>query len=396
MTAGFQKFIHAYYAARPVVRGYVVHLSFHNVYESVYISLPSDFLGRLLLESPDLKSLDLSPGFLISYSHVIAVKSFHRCLTTLSLAGVQAFSTVTLRQFLAYFPRLTRLDLSGTSGVSPSLVETLPTTHLNALRLRHQPFKINDSTVVALAQSLHSNLSELDLSFALASITITSISAIEEYCQSRPPQYSSNLSQVDIGPGPKRLGLAYTSIPLAAINRLLASEMVHLVALDIAGIQPLPHDATDFWQSLHYGGSFTNLTALRLEFVVFTAFKPFDIRFLPSSLMELSLHNVPAVERDGTTYQLVSFLSALVNPFLGLKTLNLEMAPKGGGDGTGMYAADEEDDMDEVDVIEEIKGWKRRQKVVWTGSIRVVRDVVGSRGYAQEFGSGVGDILGAW
>jgi len=110
----------------------------------------------------------------------------------------------------------------------------------------------------------------------------------------------------------------------------------------------------------------------------------------------LSLHNVPAVERDGTTYQLTSFLSALGNPFLGLKTLNLEMAPKGGGDGTGMYAADEEDDTDEVDVIEEIKGWKRRQKVVWTGSIRVVRDVVGSRGYAQEFGSGVGDILGAW
>jgi hypothetical protein len=71
------------------------------------------------------------------------------------------------------------------------------------------------------------------------------------------------------------------------------------------------------------------------------------------------------------------------------------MAPKENVEGIGMYAVDEVM-VDEVDVIEEIKRWKRLQREVWDGQIRVVRDVVGSRDYAQEFGSGVGDILGRW
>jgi hypothetical protein len=72
------------------------------------------------------------------------------------------------------------------------------------------------------------------------------------------------------------------------------------------------------------------------------------------------------------------------------------MAPKQDEQMLGMYGIEERHTGDEIDVIEEIKRWKRAQKRVWQGQIRVVRDVVGVRGYAQEFGSGVGDILGRW
>jgi len=73
------------------------------------------------------------------------------------------------------------------------------------------------------------------------------------------------------------------------------------------------------------------------------------------------------------------------------------MAPKEDEQKLGMYAVEDSGGSDEIDVIEEIKRWKKSAKrIVWEGQIRVVRDVVGIRGYAQEFGSGVGDILGRW
>jgi hypothetical protein len=87
-----------------------------------------------------------------------------------------------------------------------------------------------------------------------------------------------------------------------------------------------------------------------------------------------------------------------MNPYhrMKLRILNLEMAPKEDEQTVGMYDIEERDTGDEIDVIEEIKRWKRSQRRVWEGQIRVVRDVVGIRGYAQEFGSGVGDVLGPW
>ena len=159
----------------------IVHLSLYDVSESVYSELPHDFLARLLTYSTDLRTLDLSPGYLISYPHISRVKSFHHGMKTLSLAGCQAFSSTTLPQFLSYFPNLSRLDLSGTSGVTPALFENLPPLPLSAIRLRHQPYKINDTTVRTLAESFHSNLSDLDLSFAEKTISNLSIDAIEEF-----------------------------------------------------------------------------------------------------------------------------------------------------------------------------------------------------------------------
>jgi hypothetical protein len=84
------------------------------------------------------------------------------------------------------------------------------------------------------------------------------------------------------------------------------------------------------------------------------------------------------------------------NPFIrGLEVLNLEMASRENDQELGMYALDEME-KDEIDVIEAIKQWKRGQSKVWMGNTRVIRDVIGVRGYAQEFGSGIGDILGRW
>ena len=84
------------------------------------------------------------------------------------------------------------------------------------------------------------------------------------------------------------------------------------------------------------------------------------------------------------------------NPFIkGLKVLNLEMASRENEQELGMYALDDTK-TDEIDVIEAIKQWKRAQTKVWMGNIRVIRDIAGDRGYAQEFQSDIGDILGRW
>ena len=371
--------------------------------ESVYNYLPNDFLARLLSTAMNLRSLDLSPGFLISYPHIAPVVTFHRSLTTLSLAGCQAFSTSTLPQFLSFLPNLVRLDISGTSGVTPALFTVLPHLHLTAIRLRHQTFKINDDSIRHLAQTFQSNLSDLDISFALKSITEKSIEHIERYCQARPPLYSSEITEVDIGPGPRKLGLAYTSVPLAAVTRLLHSEMIHLVALDLAGISSTSSDSVEFWESLKRGGSFHTLESMRIDFPVFAANASFNITHLPSRLREFTIHNVPPVESSPprTTRVLIMLLidiaSPNTNPFIvsSLRTLNLEMMPKADEQDLGMYALNEST-SEEIDVIEELKRWKKSQKRPWQGEIRVVRDVTGVRGYAQEFGSGVGDILGRW
>ena len=94
---------------------------------------------------------------------------------------------------------------------------------------------------------------------------------------------------------------------------------------------------------------------------------------------------------------LTDLASTNSNPFIinSLRILNLEMAPKEDEQDLGMYAL-KESGQEEIDVIEELKRWKQGQKKPWMGQIRVVRDVTGVRGYAQEFGSGVGDILGRW
>jgi len=388
---------------RPQLLGHIIHLSLHDVAESVYNSLPPDFLSELLTSARYLRSLDLSPGFLVQYSHIAAVKTFHRELRTLNLAGVQAFSPATLVQFVSFFPHLKRLDLSGTSGVTPALFSTLSQLrYLTAVRLRHQPFKINDATVTTLAQTLESNLSDLDLSFALKSITASTITALEQYCQARPPNYSSMAEEVDIGPGPRRLGVAYTSVPIASIARLVSLDMIHLVALDIAGCPNIPNVSVEFWESLRRGGSFSTLQMLRMDFSVYAANAGFNISVLPPRLQEFTLHNVPPVESSPprVTRTLTMLFGDLrtTNPFLRgvLKVVNLEMAPKEDEQEVGMYGIEERDTGDEIDVIEEIKRWKRGLKHVWEGQIRVVRDVVGVRGYAQEFGSGVGDILGRW
>jgi hypothetical protein len=381
---------------------HIIHLSLHEVTESVYISLPTGFLARLFSQARFLRSLDLSPGFLISYPHIAAVKSFHHELSTLSLAGCQAFSPATLTQFITYFPNLHRLDLSGTSGVSPTLFANLPTAHLTSVRLRHQPFKINDETIVTLARNLESNLSDLDVSFSLKSISGKSLLALEEFCQARPPLYSSTAESVDIGPGPRKLGIAYSAIPISSIARFLRIDMIHLVALDIAGLSNIPNSSVDFWDSLRRGGSFTTLQKLRLDFPIFAANAGFNITFLPTRLQEFTIHNVPAVESTPprTTRVLTMLFTDLAptNPVSRtyLKIVNLEMTPKEDEQMLGMYAIEERDTGDEIDVIEELKRWKRMQKRVWQGQIKVVRDVVGVRGYAQEFGSGVGDILGRW
>lgn len=84
------------------------------------------------------------------------------------------------------------------------------------------------------------------------------------------------------------------------------------------------------------------------------------------------------------------------NPFIaGLRVLNLEMASRQNEQELGMYAL-EESSADEIDVVEAIKRWKKTQTKVWMGDVRVIRDITGDRGYAQEFQSGVGDILGRW
>lgn len=387
---------------RPQLLSHIIHLSLHDITESVYNSVPPDFLVRLLHHSRYLRTLDLSPGFLISHSHIIGVNFFHHELTTLSLAGCQAFSTTTLPQFLTFFPNLHRLDLSGTSGVTPQLFTTLPIRHLSAVRLRHQSFKINDATITTLAQELESNLSDIDLSFALKSITGTSINALAQYCQARPPLYSSTAEAVDIGPGPRRLGVAYTSVPVLSIANFLAHDMVHLLALDIAGLPNVPNSSVEFWEGFRRGGSFATIQALRVDFTVFAANAGFNICPLPTRIKEFTIHNVPSVESSPpkVTRVLIMLLTDLcpTNPFqkTSLKVLNLEMAPKEDEQELGMYGIEERDTGDEVDVVEEIKRWKRSQTRVWNGQIRVVRDVVGVRGYAQEFGSGVGDILGRW
>ena len=378
----------------------IVHLSLYDISESVYSELPHDFLARLLTYATDLRTLDLSPGYLISYPHISRVKSFHHGIKTLSLAGCQAFSSTTLPQFLSYFPNLSRLDLSGTSGVTPALFENLPPLPLSAIRLRHQPYKINDTTVRTLAESFHSNLSDLDLSFAEKTISNLSIDAIEEFCLARPPSYSSEMQSVDIGPGPRALGIAYTNISISSISRLLSSDMVRLVALDIAGLPHVAYSGVEFWESLHRGSSFSSLQKLRVDFSVFASNASFNISPLPPRLTEFTLHNVPTVESTPprVTRVLTMLLKDLIpiNPFVkGLEVLNLEMASRENEQELGMYAL-EETEKDEIDVIEAIKQWKRSQIQVWKGNTRVIRDVIGVRGYAQEFGSGVGDILGRW
>ena len=286
--------------------------------------------------------------------------------------------------------------------MTPSLFTVLPHLYLTAIRLRHQPFKVNDESILHLSRTYQSNLSDLDISFALKSITEKSIEYIERYCQARPPIYSSEHTEVDIGPGPRKLGVAYTSIPLAAVTRLLSSDMIHLVALDIAGIPASSCDAVDFWDAMKRGGSFGSLESIRVDFPVFAANASFNITLLPPRLRELTIHNVPPVESSPprTTRVLIMLLldltAAMNNPFASLlRVLNLEMMPKADEQDLGMYAL-EETNLEEIDVIEELKRWKQAQKRVWDGQVRVVRDVTGVRGYAQEFGSGVGDILGRW
>ena len=351
------------------------------------------------------------PGFLISYPHIAQVTSFHHELSTLSLAGCQAFSsTAILTQFLSYFPNLRRLDLSATMGVSPQLFGSLVLRHLTSVRMRHQPFKITDDTIITLSRNLESNLSDLDLSFSLKSITSRSLLAIEQYCQARPPLYSSSPESVDIGPGPRKLGIAYTSIPISSISHFVNIDMIHLTSLDIAGLPNIPNSSVQFWESLHHGGSFSTLQKLRLDFSVFATNAGFNITFLPTRLTEFTLHNVPSVESTPprVTRVLTMLFTDLIPPtttttnsFIQarrgyLRVVNLEMAPKEDEQVLGMYGIEERDMGDEIDVIEEVKRWKRSQKRVWDGEIRVIRDVVGVRGYAQEFGSGVGDILGRW
>jgi hypothetical protein len=400
--AGLQRFLRAFYTARPQILALIIHLSLHDVHESVYNDLPADFLFRLLTLSRNIRCLDLSPGFLISYIHIKPVSSFHKELTTLSLAGVTAISSATLAQFLSFFPSLRRLDLSGTAGVTPTLFSHVPASRLCAIRLRHQPYSIDDSTVRILASALQSNLSGLDLSFALKSITGGSISALEKFCQARPPAYTSQASMVDIGPGPRQLGVAYTSVPLSSISRFISSEMVHLTALDIAGIPAIPNWVAEFWHSLRRGSSFISLEGLRVDFSVFEVNAGFRICLLPTRLKEFTLHNVPPIESRPARVinTIVSLLRDLwsLSQFKScvLDLLNLEMAPKEDEQDIGMYAVTERYSGDEIDVVEGIKQWKRSQTNVWKGQIRVIRDVVGIRTYAQEFGDGVGDILGQW
>jgi hypothetical protein len=179
--------------------------------------------------------------------------------------------------------------------------------------------------------------------------------------------------------------------------------MIHLVALDVAGLSHTPGSRVEFWESLARGTSFHSLQALRLDFSVFAANASFNISSLPPPLHEFTLHNVPAVEVSQSprvirvlTMLLTDLMTMNPDHRMKLRILNLEMAPKEDEQTVGMYDIEERDTGDEIDVIEEIKRWKRSQRRVWEGQIRVVRDVVGIRGYAQEFGSGVGDVLGPW
>lgn len=179
--------------------------------------------------------------------------------------------------------------------------------------------------------------------------------------------------------------------------------MIHLVALDVAGLAHTPESRVEFWESLARGASFHSLQALRVDFSVFAANASFNISSLPTALHEFTLHNVPAVEVSPSprvtrvlTMLLTDLMTINLNHRMRLRILNLEMAPKEDEQTVGMYDIEERDSSDEIDVIEEIKRWKRSQRRVWDGQIRVIRDVVGIRGYAQEFGSGLGDVLGPW
>jgi hypothetical protein len=378
----------------------IKQISLAEIPESVYSSVPPDFLSRALSQCRNLEFLDLSPGFLISARHITAVKTFHTTLRTLSLAGVTAFSPTTLPQFLALFPNLRRLDLSATSGVTPSLFDSLPALRkLTSLHLRHQPGKVRDNTILQLSKDLSSNLSDLDLSFAGRGITGASILALAEFTQARPPEYSSRAQPVDIGPGPRALGLAYTAVPLVSLARFIALEMIHLVALDIAAVPNVPNHAVEFWDVLHRGGSFATLERLRVDFAVFAANAGFNIVPLPPRTRVFTLHNVPAVESSPprVTRTLIMLLTDLRGRRR-MKVLNLEMAPKEDEQEVGMYGVEERDTGDEIDVVEEIKRWKGGvgRGLCWEGGIRVCRDVVGMREYAQEFTSGVGEVLPRW
>jgi hypothetical protein len=365
-------------------------VSLHEVTESMYISLPADFLAKLVSQARNLESLDLGVPFpLITQKHIVSVRHFNTVTTKLSLAGNPSFSTATLPDFLSFFPNLESLDLSGTNGVSPRLFTTVPLMKLTSLRLRHQGYKVTDDTVHDIASSRKSNLLDLDLSYIGKSISSKSLSWIQHFCAAKPPLYSAESISVDVGPGLRKLGLAYTGIPLPSIASFLSSELLHLTHLDLAGLSgPL----STFWPSFCSGGSFGFILALRIEWNLFqeSVFRAWNH---PPRMETLTLHRVPSrdpAEGGLTTRTLILFLS---RPRERLREVNLEMAPSDEGEEVRLEEPGSE--VDGIDVVEEIKSWRRRGGGFRGGSIRVLRDVIGMREFAQEgVPGGMEDILG--
>ncbi|KAF9351749.1 hypothetical protein BGX26_010276 [Mortierella sp. AD094] len=190
-------------ALQPSTMQLINLLDMSQVEESLYSSLPEDWLLTILSNAPKLRTLCLSgqktsSPFVQSqtFRKLANVSMVHLGLENLDLSQCTDIREPTLKSLTVFFPNLVSLTLSRTSGVTDAAValivdkcQYLETINLSYCRL------VTDLGLLSVAKFCRRNLRVLHLTGNLK-ISDVSLIAVAKYCPQIKKLYLSECSQI--------------------------------------------------------------------------------------------------------------------------------------------------------------------------------------------------------
>ncbi|KAF9435150.1 SCF ubiquitin ligase complex subunit [Entomortierella beljakovae] len=190
-------------ALQPLTMAMITHFDTSQVEETLYNTLPEDWLLILLSNTPNLHTLCLSGKKTFSpfvqtqtFRKLANARFIHSGLRELDLSHCTDVREPALKTITAFFPNLTSINLTKTSGVTDSALslivdkcQYLETINISYCRL------ITDLGLFSLAKFCRRNLRELNLTGNLK-MTNESLLTIAKYCPHIERIYLGECSQI--------------------------------------------------------------------------------------------------------------------------------------------------------------------------------------------------------
>ncbi|KAL1924696.1 uncharacterized protein VTP21DRAFT_4350 [Calcarisporiella thermophila] len=162
---------------REITRRCVATVDISNVEETLYSTLPETWLATLLAELPNLRNLRCCRATFFNSNVIrLATKFSSGSLMELDLTECKSLTEATLKALISTFPKLRKLILDGTSGITDSSLECVARTchNLEFLSLAH-PWSLCDNAIYAIANFCWQHLRYINITGA---VRVTDASAI--------------------------------------------------------------------------------------------------------------------------------------------------------------------------------------------------------------------------